>query len=174
MPVAGSSLNVDLDATIRDLAPRLLRYALARTGDPDLAAEIGQDCLAALVRKWRGGGPPESAEAFVFAIARRRAGRAVWRRRFLAPLDHVAGIRDRAPDAEAQVTARVEHARMRRALARLGRADRDVLLMVAVGEVPQAEVAAALGLTVSAVKMRLHRARQRLAALMEDGRTRDH
>jgi len=43
---------VGLDATIRDLALRLLRYGLARTGDPDLAGEIAQDCLAAPVRKW--------------------------------------------------------------------------------------------------------------------------
>jgi RNA polymerase sigma-70 factor (ECF subfamily) len=171
MPVPGSSQSVDLDATIRDLAPRLLRYGLARTGDPDLAEEIAQESLAALVRRWRGSGPPESVEAFTFAIARRRAGRLLWRRRFVVPLEALAAARDRAPDAEARAAARAEQARVRKALARIGRRDREVLLMVAVGEMPQAEAAAALGLTVSAVKMRLHRARLRLVALLDEGRT---
>jgi len=168
MPVEGSSLIVELDAAIRELTPRVLRYSLARTGEADLAEEIAQESLAALVRHWRASGPPESAEAFVFAIARRRAGRLLWRRRFWMPIDQLAGARDGRPDPEARAAARAERDRLRAALATLARRDREALLMVAVGDVTQAEAAASLGLTVSAIKMRLHRARARLAALLED------
>jgi RNA polymerase sigma-70 factor, ECF subfamily len=162
----GSSHSVDLDGTIVELAPRLLRYAVARLGDVSLAEEIAQESLAALVRHWRHSGPPSSAEAFVFAIARRRIGRAVWRRRLSVPLEEVFGARDDHPDPEAQAISRAEEDRVRAALARLPRRDREALLLVAVGELTMADTAAALGVSVSAVKMRVHRARGRLSALL--------
>jgi RNA polymerase sigma-70 factor, ECF subfamily len=163
----GSSHSVDLEGTIGELAPRVLRYAVARLGDAGLAEEVAQESLAALVRRWRHAGPPSSAEAFVFAIARRRIGRAVWRRRFVVPLDQVLGARDERPSPEAQAISRAEEDRVRAALARLTRRDREALLLVAVGELTMADAAAALGVSVSAVKMRVHRARGRLSALLE-------
>jgi len=58
----------DLDSTVTLLAPKVLRYALARAGNPSIAEDVAQESLVALVRHWRQTGPPESAEAFVFAI----------------------------------------------------------------------------------------------------------
>jgi len=159
---------VDLDGTIRDLAPRVLRYAIARTGDASAGEDVAQESLAALVRHWRRAGPPESAEAFVFSIARRRAVRALIRRRLWVPIEQVFGSRDGAPDPEARTMARAEHDRVRAALARLSRTDREALLLVAVGELTGADAANALGISPSAVKMRVHRARRRLAEQLED------
>ena len=159
---------MDLDGTIRDLAPRVLRYAIARSGDPSAGEDVAQESLAALVRHWRQSGPPESAEAFVFSIARRRAVRALIRRRLWVPIEQVFGSRDGAPDPEARTMARAEHDRVRAALARLSRTDREALLLVAVGELTSADAANALGVSPSAVKMRVHRARRRLAEQLED------
>jgi RNA polymerase sigma-70 factor (ECF subfamily) len=164
----GSSVIVDLEGTIAELAPRVLRYATARLGDPALAEDVAQESLAALVRAWRNGGAPDSAEAFVFAIARRRAGRAVWRRRLAAPLELAVGTRTDEPSPEARAIATDESARVRAALARLSSRDREAILLVAVGGLSMAEAAAALGLSISAVKMRVSRARIRLAALLGD------
>ena len=163
----GSSVIVDLERTIDELAPRVLRYANARLADPALAEDVAQESLAALVRACRNGGAPDSAEAFVFAIARRRAGRAAWRRRLWAPLELASGARSRAPSPETQAIARDESDRVRHALARLPSRDREAILLVAVGGVATADAAAALGLSISAVKMRVSRARARLAALLE-------
>ena len=160
---------MDLDSVVRELAPRVLRYAVARTGDASLGEDVAQESLAALVRHWRRAGPPESAEAFVFSIARRRAARAAVRRRLWLPLDHVFGSHDGAPDPEAMSVARAEHDRVRAALGRLPRRDREALLLVAVGEMSSAEAATALGLSASALKMRVCRARRRLTAELEDG-----
>ena len=160
---------VDLDGTLSDLAPRVLRYLVARLGDASLAEEIAQESLTALVRCWRNGGAPESAEAFVFAVARRRLGRAVWRRRLWVPLEQAVGFRDGRPSPELRAVARSEEARVRSALAKLSRRDRDAVLLVAVGEMSMAEAADVLGVSLSAVKMRVHRARARLAALLEEG-----
>jgi RNA polymerase sigma-70 factor (ECF subfamily) len=164
----GSSVIVDLDGTIAELAPRVLRYANARLGDPSLAQDIAQESLAALVRACRNGGAPDSAQAFVFAIARRRAGRAAWRRRLWVPLELALGTRSEAPSPEARAIALDESARVRAALARLSSRDREAILLVAVGGLAMADAAAALGLSVSAVKMRVSRARARLAALLEE------
>jgi len=164
----GSSVIVDLEGTIAELAPRVLRYANARLGDAALAEDVAQESLAALVRAWRNGGAPDSAEAFVFAIARRRAGRAAWRRKLAVPLELAFGARAATPSPEALVIARDEAARVTSALARLSSRDREAILMVAVGGLSTADAAAALGLSVSAVKMRVSRARTRLAALLGD------
>lgn len=159
-----ANLDADLERTVRDMAPRVLRYAVARTGDVSAGEDVAQESLEALVRHWRRAGPPESAEAFVFSIARRRAVRAVIRRRLWVPIEQAFGRHDNAPDPEAQAVARAEHVRVRAALARLPRRDRQALLLVALGHMSSAEAAVVLGLSLSATKMRVHRARKRLVA----------
>lgn len=168
---------MELEATVAELAPRVLRYCLGRTGAPEVAEEVAQDALAALVGRWRRRGPPESPEAFVFAVARRRAFRAAVRRRLLLP---VAALTDghfrsaRAvsepaspPGMEERIEARDELARTLAALRRLASRDREALLLVAAGGLGTAEAARVLGVSPSAFKMRVHRARRRLTELLE-------
>jgi RNA polymerase sigma factor (sigma-70 family) len=172
---------MELDATVEALAPRLLRYCLGRTGSAEAAEEVAQDALAALVGRWRRHGPPESPAAFAFAVARRRAWRAVVRRRLLLPLAALtdghggrgAGIPaelahpSTARDQEEQAVARGEVARTLAALHRLPGRDREALLLVAGGELATEEAARLLGVSRSAFKMRIHRARKRLSDLLE-------
>ena len=87
---------VDLENIIRELTPGLLRYCTARTRDRNLAEEIAQESLVALIMRWNNHGAPESAQAFLFAIARWKAARAMLRRRLLLPLQILAGSRDHA------------------------------------------------------------------------------
>jgi RNA polymerase sigma-70 factor (ECF subfamily) len=166
---ANVNAEVDLEETIRGLAPRVLRYAVARTGDASTGEDVAQESLEALVRHWRQAGAPQSAEAFVFSIARRRAVRAVVRRKLWVPIERALHKHDGAPSPEMRVVSRAEQDRTRAALARLPRADREALLLVALGEVSSSEAAVVLGLSVSALKMRVHRARKRLVAELEDG-----
>ncbi len=158
---------MDLDAAVRDLAPRLLGYCVLRTGDRGLAEDIAQEALAALVRRWRRQGPPDSPAAFVFAIARRRAARAVVRRRLWLPLEAIRQEPARWVDPEEALVERHERRRLMLALARLRRRDREVLLLVAVGGLSLNEAATTLGTTLSAAKMRALRARRRLRELLE-------
>lgn len=169
MPGQGSCVIVDLDGTVAGLAPRVLRYVSARVGDASLAEEIAQESLAALVSHWRKAGPPESPDAFVFSIARRRAGRAILRRRLHLPLEQASEARVDAPSPEARAISHAERLRVQAALARLPRRDREAILLVAVGGVTTADAAATLGLSPSALKMRVSRARRRLVALLGDG-----
>lgn len=167
-------MNVDLERVVPDLAPRLYRYALGRIGDASLAEDVAQECLMALVRRWRHQGPPESAEAFVFAIARRRAYRAVLRRRLWLPIEHALGVGDPRPDPETRVAMRAERERVTAVLGQLPPRDREALLLVAAGGLNTQQAAATLGISASAFKVRTFRARRRLAALLEiadDART---
>jgi RNA polymerase sigma factor (sigma-70 family) len=163
----GSFLNVDLEGTIAELAPRVLRYAAARVGDASLAEDVAQESLAALVRRCRNGSPPECPDAFVFAIARRRSGRAIWRRRFWRPIEEASETQAPDPTPEAEAIVHAEVRRVRQALGRLSARDREAILLVAAGGLSMADAASALGLSVPAVKMRVSRARARLAALLE-------
>ena len=133
-----------------------------------MAEDIAQDCLAALVHRWRRHGEPESPDAFVFAIARRRCFRALVRRRLWLPIERLGDRRDAGPDIETRLVQRSERDRMARALARLGHVDRELLLLLTVADLHVAEAAALLGISVPAVKMRAHRARRRLRDLLED------
>lgn len=169
---------MDLETTVRGLAPRLLRYCLGRTGSPEVAEEIAQETLAALVGRWRRHGPPDSPEGFVFAVARRRAFRAGLRRRLLLPLTALGNGHDdgsdpaepaaAAPDLLEGLERRHELTRVLAALRRLPGRDREALLLAAAGELSTAEASRLLGISSSAFKMRLHRARRRLAPLLED------
>lgn len=166
---------MELDAVARALAPRLIGYALARTGRLDTAEDVAQDALTALVRRWRQSGPPESPDAFAFAIARRRASRVVARRALTAPLDVIRGIAGTEPSAEHTSEHRAELVVVRSALRSLSRSDREALLLRSVGELSFEHIAAVVGASPAAVKMRISRARRRLAALVQehsDGRRR--
>jgi RNA polymerase sigma factor (sigma-70 family) len=157
---------VDLDDVVRDLAPKLLGYCHLETGDRSLAEEIAQETLTALVQRWRRYGPPDSPAAFVFAIARRRSARAMVRRKLWRPIEDVLGLRDGHANPEQSAERTDERAQVVRALARLRVADRRVLLLVTVGDLNMEQAAEALGVSLSAVKMRAMRARQRLRELL--------
>lgn len=159
---------MDLDSVVRELAPRLLGYCFFRTRDRSLAEDLAQESLAALVQRWRQHGAPDSPVAFAFAIARRRAARAVLRRRLWLPLSLVSGNASTSGDPEADLVLRAERNRLLAALSDLGTKDREVLLLVTVGELTFNEVATALGITTSAAKMRALRARRRLRQLLEN------
>jgi RNA polymerase sigma factor (sigma-70 family) len=166
MPRRGFITRVDLEAVVTALAPRLIAYAQARTGCRSTAEDIAQDALTALVRRWRHAGPPESPDAFAFAIAKRRAGRAVAKRAMLAPLDAIRHAAGREPTAAQSHEDRSELAFVRSLLGRLPRADREALVLRAAGELSFAEIAALMRTSPAAVKMRISRARRKLSIML--------
>jgi RNA polymerase sigma-70 factor (ECF subfamily) len=158
---------MQLEETVADLAPQLLRYCLARTESPSLAEDIAQEALTALVSRWRPIGPPDSPPAFVFTIAPRRAARAQSRLFLTAPLDALFAQPDRGPTPEEHTEFEEQLADVRRALLRLSSRERNALLLVSAGELRHSEAAAALGISESAVKMRVLRARNHLQEILE-------
>lgn len=75
---------------------------------------------------------------------------------------------DTSHEAITSADAAALRPRLAEALAGLKPADRDVLLLLAWGQLDQAEVAAALGIPVGTVRSRLHRARRQLRPVLHD------
>ena len=71
------------------------------------------------------------------------------------------------PDPEERTLARADLERTLGALDRLPRRHREALLLVAAGQLDTASAAGILGISRSALKMRVHRARKQLQHLME-------
>jgi RNA polymerase sigma factor (sigma-70 family) len=166
--VPGFLADMDLEEVARRLAPRLIAYALGRTGCRGTAEDIAQDALIALVRRWRHAGPPQSPDAFAFAIAKRRAGRAILRRALTSPLDVLRGIARDERGVDRAYEDRVDLGIVLATLRTLPRADREALLLRLVGDLPFADIAVLMNTSPAAVKMRISRARRRLAASLPE------
>jgi len=158
---------MDLEDAISTIAPGLLRFCRGVTGDRDLAEEIAQEALTALVGWWRREGSPDSPQAFAFGVARRIARRALWRRRLFRPLDTLSANKSPAPDPQESAHQRTELQRTCEALGHLSTRDREAILLAAAGELTTAEAAELLGISRSAFKMRVHRARKQLHRTLE-------
>ena len=159
---------MDLAEALETLAPRLIAYGVARTGSLPAAEDVAQEALLALVRRWRKAGPPESAAAFVFAIARRRVRRVLARRALMVPLDVLRGREARAPSVEEAYVTRAELRSALTDLRALPRRDREALLLRAIGGLSYEEISSVGGSSVAAIKMRVSRARRRLNEFQEE------
>ncbi|MCB1035624.1 MAG: sigma-70 family RNA polymerase sigma factor [Acidobacteria bacterium] len=158
---------MDLETTIEELAVPLLRYCLGKTGSRELAEDLAQEALTALVQRWRRHGAPKDAAGFVFTVARRRAGRWLRRRALLRPMEQLVERASLAPGPAEECRHRNEVALARSALQGLSARDREILLLVAAGDLQVQQAATVCRISLSAAKMRLHRARRRLAEQME-------
>lgn len=101
-------------------------------------------------------------------MARRRSQRARFKQLLLEPVDRLRNGHSPLPDPEQLALHRDRMRHTRDALARLPRCNREALLLVAAGELDVASAAGVLGISRSAVKMRVHRARRQLHQLLED------
>lgn len=142
------------------------RFALYLSGDPALADDITSETF---IRVWSSPEPVRLAtvKAYLLTIARN-----LWlmeRRRCLRcrGLDHT--IPDSSPSVLRQVEMKDELGRVLCALREIPEVDRAALLMRVDEGLPYEEVAAALGLPVATVKVKVHRARLRLAQIRNQG-----
>ena len=164
----------DLDARFRQLlddhGPALWRiagaYARARPDREDLYQEMLLHVWRALP-SFRGDAAPGT---WLTRIALNVALGAVRSREVRATADAPAAV-DAAPAPERDPLHHTDHAdalgRLYAAIRTLPEVDR-ALVVLSLDERPHAEIADALGLSVSNVGVRLHRARQRLATLLAD------
>jgi RNA polymerase sigma-70 factor (ECF subfamily) len=142
-------------------APRVYSLALRMLGSTADAEDVTQEVLLQVVRKldtFRG------ESALTTWLHRVTVNAALQLRRRLArrperhldvSLDCIAA--SDAPDDQALRGESLEH--LERAIARLPPMYRDVFVLAAVEELPNAEIGQLLGLSLPAVKSRLHRAR---------------
>jgi RNA polymerase sigma-70 factor, ECF subfamily len=177
---AGSATDADLLAAARagDTAaleallvryqPHLYRFGLRMCGNEDDAGEIAQQSLISMARSLGDFRGDSSVSSWLYTIARRFCIRRRRRSKF-APLREesidAAGtglarrLADPAPGPEQTAANRELHRALARAIDELEPAYREVLILRDVEGLAAAEVAKVLGISVVAVKSRLHRAR---------------
>ncbi len=152
----------DFEALYERYARDLYRFALYLSGSSAQAEDIASETF---VRVWtsRDAIRAASVKAYLFTIARNL--HADGRRHEARQVELPEGLSDTAPGPDALAEARQELRAVLAALQDLPEPDRAALLMRAQDGIPYEEIATALGLSLPAVKVKVHRARLRLAAL---------
>jgi len=159
---------MDFDALYQRCARDVFRFALFLSGRPEEADDITAETF---VRAWASREPIRvgTVKAYLLMIARnlhrerfRKNARHVFMEDVTVP-DHI--LIDPARGPEEDITTRRELARVVRAMQQLPEADRAALLMRAQDEMPYEEIAAALGISVGAAKVKVHRARLKLSEI---------
>lgn len=153
----------EFEELYRATAPELFGYIRRRTGGDaeDLVAEV-------FVTAWRRRGdlpPALLRRAWLFGVARklvltegRRSARDA------EVVERVAATQETAPDAVSPGSDGARAAIVAGALARLAPADRELIELTEWERLTPAELAVTLGVRPGTARVRLHRARQALAA----------
>jgi RNA polymerase sigma-70 factor (ECF subfamily) len=149
----------DFESLYKSYAPQVRRFVLFLCGDAALADDITSETF---VRAWIGQGKIREAtvKAYLFTIARNLYRDHLRRNRRNTELEE--SIPDASPGLGDRTEHKAELASVMKALQELPEIDRAVLLMRAQEEMPYEEIAQALELPVTTVKVKVHRARLKL------------
>src|SRR5215813_3776214 len=142
------------------------RFALYLSGDPALADDVTSETF---IRVWSSPEPVRLAtvKAYLLTIARNLC--LMERRRTVRREQLDEAVPDTRQSTLRQLEARDDLARVLRALRDFPEADRAALLMRAQDGLPYEEIGAALGLPLATVKVKVHRARLKLAQIRNQG-----
>jgi len=154
-------VKTDWEAVYRASYQDVVRFLARKVWDEDRAQELAQDAFLRAL-----GHNPDNPRAWIFHVAgnlaRDEARTVVRRKKHLALLRTETEDRTGSPPTPAaELEAKEEAERVRRALEGLAERDRDVLLLWDAG-LNYAEIAAQTGLAEGAVGTTLARARKRL------------
>jgi RNA polymerase sigma-70 factor (ECF subfamily) len=141
----------------------LMRYAVRRVG-PDAAAEVVSETF--LVAWRRLDTVPLQSLPWLYATARRVVANELRRRRRSGQLEQRLAHDDPAVVSGDHAEVIGDRLRLRAALAGLPERDREVLYLTHWEHLGPDDVARTLGCSPAAAKVRLHRARRRLAGLL--------
>jgi RNA polymerase sigma-70 factor (ECF subfamily) len=160
----------DFHNLYRDYAHDVFRFALYLCGSVAWAEDITSEVF---VRAWtrRDSLRMPTVKAYLLTIARNLYLKQLRRERRLVPLgEHIPS---REPPPEVCAEQRAELRAVLVGLQALPEIDRSALLMRAVNDMPYVEIAAALGISLSAARVKVHRARIRLEQYRADDVHRD-
>jgi RNA polymerase sigma-70 factor (ECF subfamily) len=155
----------DWSALYRKYAPDVFRFALYLSGERSEAEDITAETF---VRAWTS---PERIEmvtvkGYLFTIARNLFLQGLRKRSRQVELDRELRDGEAGPHVQAEQKAEL-HAVLAR-MQKLPEVDRAALLMRALEGLPYEEIARALGISLAAAKVKVHRARLVLASVRED------
>jgi RNA polymerase sigma-70 factor (ECF subfamily) len=155
----------DFATLYRQYAPDVYRFSLYLSGNRAEAEDIVSETFA---RVWSTADQIRTGtvKAYLLVIARNIYRTRLRKLRTRTELDE--GLIDPKPGPEAAADARLELRRVLTRLQSLSETDRAALLMQAHQGLSTEEIAVALGSSVAAVKIRIHRVRQKLIRIRSE------
>lgn len=154
----------ELDEPLRELLPRLRRFAVSLTRNTSSADDLVQATLERAITRWGDKRPEGDLRAWLFSILYRQFLDAQRRtRRYARMVDFFTGREDVQPSVERTVMAQSTL----QAFDQLNTEQRALLLWVSVEGLSYKEVAEILGVPLGTVMSRLSRARQALRQLSD-------
>jgi RNA polymerase sigma-70 factor (ECF subfamily) len=152
----------EFEALYASHARAVFRFALSLSGNRAVAEDVTSETF---VRVWsaRERVDLSTVVGYLITIARRLYLEQLGRDRRHAAIDREPA--DDTPGPHEQVQGRAELDAVLLDLQKLPEPDRAALLMRAEDQMPYEEIAAALGISSGAAKVKVHRARRRLAEL---------
>lgn len=160
----------DFDALAREYSPFLRRFLRRQIGDAAAAEDLLQETLLRIARGLAGFAGRSSLKTWVFAIASNVVGdylRAPARRQQIVDVDEAAELDAGAPAVDARMEFDEMNRCVRGVIDSLPADYRAALILHDLEELDCAETAQALGVSLGAAKVRIHRARARLRAALE-------
>jgi RNA polymerase sigma-70 factor (ECF subfamily) len=155
---------VDFAGLYRSHARDVRRFALYLSGDAALADDLTSE---AFVRVWTARARVDltTVRAYTFAIVRNLFLKHCQIQRRHAPLDE--RVLDDRPGPERRAGDQSELRAVLAALARVPEIDRAAVLMRADEDLPYEDIAAALGISTTTAKVKVHRTRLKLAEALQ-------
>jgi len=151
----------DFETLYETHAPRVFRFAISLCGNRALAEDITSETFT---RVWTARSRLELSTVTGYLLTIARHLYLQGRTRDMRQADLAAEPVDRGPGPHLQAEGRAELSAVLADLQTLPEPDRAALLMRATDQLPYDEIAAALGISVGAAKVKVHRARRALAA----------
>ena len=150
----------DFEALYANYSRDIYRFALYLCGNPAEAEDIASETFA---RAWNASGKIRAAtvKSYLFTIARNCYLEGLRRGTRQTRLDET--MPDSAADPYADAQCRIELDRVLGVLQQMPEVDRTVLLLRVQEEMSYQAIAHAVGLSLPAVKVKIHRARLKLA-----------
>jgi RNA polymerase sigma-70 factor (ECF subfamily) len=154
----------------REQGRAILAYALRRVADPEDAPDVVAETFLVAWRRFDEVPIGDGARLWLYGVARLVLSnlRRSERRRTRLGARLAESLRTEIATHAAPAG---EAAEVLRAMAELGAEDRELLMLVSWEELTPGEAARVLGLSALATRSRLHRARRRLRAVLEERRT---
>lgn len=164
-----------LDALVARYEPRVYRFGLSLCRDSDDADDVLQDTFLSMVRSLRNYRGDASLSTWLFAIAHHACLKKRRRRKFspktvesieaLSPAEQNSLAAPTASPEASAITGELQRS-LQTAIGALDATQREVLLLRDVEGLTAPDTARLLGLSVAAVKSRLHRARVAVRAAL--------
>lgn len=162
----GSPRRVEFELLYDHHSREVWALAYARWLDSDLAMDITQETFLRLWRQWEAGESIQNPRAWLLRVARNLAedySKSAFRRNGTQPPEVLNGVRSSQPLPVETLERDELFAHLRHVLEELPPSDREILTLRYALDYDASAIAERLDIAVSAVHMRLSRARQRLA-----------